>query len=114
MLTFWLLPSHASPELRLQTNIQELIHPTPGLLLRYLGPAMWMGVALFGYRRAPPRLKRSLILLPLLVITTFVYGQFHEVRQFDAFIPVIVALILCCVPGDAPARAIQETPAHTV
>ncbi len=109
-LLFWLLPSHASPVLRLQANIQEMLHPTPGLLLRYISPALWMGAALLGYRRAPRRLRRALILLPLLAITTFVYGQFHEVRQFDAFIPVIVALILCCVPGDIPPRVLPENP----
>ncbi len=26
--------------------------------------------------------------------TTLVFGQFHELRQFDALIPVVVALIL--------------------
>ena len=108
VVMFWLLPSDASPELRVQANIQELLHPTAGLLIHYIPPGIWMGVALFGYRRAPQRLRRALILLPLLAITTFVYGQFHEVRQFDAFIPVIVALILCCVPGDIPPRALRE------
>jgi hypothetical protein len=107
-LMFWLLPSHTLPVLRLQPNIQEVLHPSLGLLIRYVAPGIWMGAALFGYRRAPQRLKRSLILLPMLAITTFVYGQFHEVRQFDAFIPVVVALILCCVPGDIPLRALQE------
>ena len=109
-LMFWLLPSHAWPELRLQANIQEMLHPTPGLLSRYIAPGLWMGLALLGYRRAPRRLRRALILLPLLAITTFVYGHFHEIRQFDALIPVIVALILCCVPGDIPPRALQENP----
>ena len=107
-LMFWLLPSDASPELRLQANIQELLHPTPGLFLRYVSPLIWMGAGLFGYRHAPRRLRRALILLPLLVITTFLYGQFHEVRQFDAFIPVIVALILCSIPGDIPLRDLRQ------
>ncbi len=111
-LMFWLLPSHAAPELRLQTNIDELLHPTPGLLLRYLGPCIWIGVAMLGYRRAPQRLRRAIILLPLLAATTFVYGQFHEVRQFDAFIPVLVALILCGIPGDIPLRAPRQNPSE--
>jgi hypothetical protein len=111
-LMFWLLPSHAAPELRLQTNLEELLHPTPGLLLRYLGPCIWMGVAMLGYRRAPRPLRQAIILLPLLATTTFVYGQFHEVRQFDAFIPVLVALILCCIPGDIPLRAPQQNPSE--
>ncbi|MCI0658337.1 MAG: hypothetical protein L0170_14895 [Acidobacteria bacterium] len=111
-LMFWLLPSHITPELRLQSNIEELLHPTSGWLLRYVAPCIWMGVALLGYRRAPQRLRRAIILLPLLATTTFVYGQFHEVRQFDAFIPVLVALILCCIPGDIPLRAPQQNPSR--
>ena len=113
-LLFWLLPSDVSPLVRIQTNLQMLAHPTPGLLLRYVAPAIWMGIALFGYRRAPPRLKRTLLLLPLLVVTTFVYGQFNEVRQFDPLIPVIVALILCCFQADLPARAFREAPPRAV
>jgi hypothetical protein len=114
VLLFWLLPSDAMPVVRIQTNLQELVHPTPGLLLRYLAPAIWMGIALLGFRRAPPRLKRTLLLLPLLLVTTLVYGQFHETRQFDPLIPVIVALILCCFQADLPDRAFREAPPRAV
>jgi len=104
VLMFWLLPSSEAPEFRIETNIQELLHPTAGLLTRYLAPAIWMGVAVLGYRHAPPALRRTIILLPLLATTTFVYGQFHEVRQFDAFVPVMVALILCALPAKFAVR----------
>ena len=109
LVMFWLLPSDMSPRILIATNIQEILHPTAGLLTRYLGPAIWTGVAILGYRHAPPALRRAVILLPMLVATTFVFGQFHEVRQFDAFVPVLVALILCALPARVAASAPRET-----
>jgi len=109
LLMFWLLPSAVAPELRIETNTQQLLHPTAGLLTRYLAPAIWMGVAILGYRHAPPALRRTVILLPLLATTTFLYGQFHEVRQFDAFAPVMVALILCALPANLAVRSAPDS-----
>jgi hypothetical protein len=109
LVMFWLLPSGMAPRILIATNLQEILHPTAGLLTRYLGPALWMGVAVLGYRHAPPALRRTVILLPMLVATTFVFGQFHEVRQFDAFVPVLVALILCALPAKFAASAHRET-----
>jgi hypothetical protein len=39
------------------------------------------------------RLRRLTLLFPLLLGVTFLFGQFHEARQFAAFIPVLVALL---------------------
>lgn len=107
---FWLLPSDMAPRVLIATNIQEVLHPTAGLLTRYLGPAIWMGIAILGYRQASPALRRAVILLPMLVATTLVFGQFHEVRQFDAFVPVLVALILSALPAKFAASAPSGTP----
>jgi len=49
----------------------------------------WMS---WGY--CDSRLKRMALLFPLLCAVTFLFGQLHEARQFDALIPVLVAMIV--------------------
>jgi len=109
LVMFWMLPSGVAPRVLIATNIQALLHPTARLPTLYLGPAMWTAVAVLGYRHAPPGLRRAVVLLPMLVATTFAFGQFQEVRQFDAFIPVLVALILCALPAKFAARPALDT-----
>lgn len=95
----WWLPMEVVPVLHLGDNMRELLHPTAWLLMRYLPLGLWVGVAAFGTRYAPTLLKRSLILLPLLIITALDFGIIHEVRLFDALAPLVVALILCLISG---------------
>ena len=110
----WWLPSSAAPVLRTTTNLQFLRHPPPGDVKAYLVPLLWLGLAVFGTRHAPPRLSRCLILLPLLVMTTFVYGMFHELRQFYALQPVLVSLVLCLaaahLDGGRSKRGVLDSP----
>jgi hypothetical protein len=51
-------------------------------------------LALMSMGSCSPRLKRMVLLFPLVFAITFMFGEFHEPRQFDAFIPVLVAMIL--------------------
>jgi hypothetical protein len=67
----------------------ELVFSVTALFLPLAG-------AIIGYRTAPRILQIATIaLLPSLFLVTFLFGQFHESRQFVAFIPVAVPMILC-------------------
>jgi hypothetical protein len=54
----------------------------------------WYAVGLMSFRSCDLRLKRLTLFFPLLLTVTFLFGQLHEPRQFDAFIPIVVAMIL--------------------
>jgi len=56
---------------------------------------LWYAIAALGWRSAPPALRRSVVVLPCLLVMTFLVGQLHEARQFDAFLPIAVCLIVC-------------------
>jgi hypothetical protein len=57
----------------------------------------WYTIAALGIKSAPKQLKRSIILLPLLIGVLFFFGKFNEARLFNSFIPVLVGLILCSI-----------------
>ena len=57
---------------------------------------LWfLAAGCLGFRRAPQDLRRATILLPLLLGSTVLVGQINEARQFVAFIPIAIGLILC-------------------
>jgi hypothetical protein len=56
--------------------------------------AGWYVVGLMSVTYCDPRLKRMILLFPLIFGVAFLFGLFHESRLYDAFIPVLVALIL--------------------
>ena len=95
-LLFYLLPADAAWEGgKLPYNIFLLTERPQELLFR-LGPLLlWYAIAALGWRSAPPALRRSLVVLPCLLVMTFLVGQLHEARQFDAFLPIAVCLIVC-------------------
>jgi hypothetical protein len=59
-----------------------------------LALAGWYVLALMSLRDCDPHLRRLTLLFPLLFGVTFCFGLFHEPRQFNAFIPVLIALLL--------------------
>ena len=95
LLLFVVLPAHQGLTPRLGTNLNLLSHELPMLGHRYLGTVFWYAIALLGLRHAPGVLRRCTILLPLLFVTSLVYGELNETRLFDAFIPIVVALVCC-------------------
>lgn len=96
MLMFYVLPAHQAWEGgKVAFNLNLLLHETRGLMYN-LGPLLlWYGLAATGWRHAPPFLRRCTLILPCLLAMTALVGQFNEARQFDAFIPVAMALMLC-------------------
>lgn len=94
-LLFYLLPTHAAWQGgKFPYNI-FLLTERPLELLGFLGPLLlWYCGAATGWRSAPPALRRSMVVLPCLVVMTILVGQLHEARQFDAFIPLVIALLV--------------------
>jgi hypothetical protein len=81
-------------DLRIWTNPMDLARM----------PLIWtMAVGLIAFRwcaalaffpSVPPLVRRLAVLFPLLVLTTALFGQFHEARQFNASIPLEIAFVL--------------------
>ncbi len=61
--------------------------------------AGWYALAAMSFRHCDPRLKPLMVLLPLIFAVTILFGQLVEPRQFDAFIPVLIAVILSAMRG---------------
>lgn len=87
------IPHLRSVDWRIWTNIVS-----PFMFSREMAFSLltlpWYAYVLMCLRDCEPRLKRLLLLFPLLFAVTFLFGQFFEPRQFDAFIPVAVAVVL--------------------
>jgi hypothetical protein len=87
------IPHGRSVDWRIWTNIVS-----PFMFRREMAFSLlalpWYAWVLMRLRDSEPRLKRLLLLFPLLFGVTFLFGQFFEPRQFDAFIPVAVAVVL--------------------
>ncbi len=97
-IMFWWLPMPAAwGEGRVWFNIDFFLRPDRRLLMNLLNLIFWYMIAILGIKVAPKELKRSIILFPFLLITTFLVGQFNEIRHFEAFIPIVIGLILCLV-----------------
>ena len=54
----------------------------------------WYAIAGMSLPDCEVRLRRFFLLFPLIFAVTFMFGQFTEARQFDAFIPVLIATTL--------------------
>jgi len=90
----YLLPTSKFVDWRVWTNlIYPLIHPRL-VIESALAMVFWWLAAAAVWKYAEPFLRRAAILLPMLAAVTYLFGQFHEPRQFDAMIPVVIAFIL--------------------
>ena len=106
MLMFSLLPAHQAWEGgKLAFNLNLLLHDTRGLVYSLAPLLLWYALAATGWRHAPSSLRRCALILPCLVAMTALVGQFNEARQFDAFIPVAMALMLCSLSARMGALA---------
>lgn len=94
MLAQRLIPAASHFEWHVWTNLLALSHPTAELVKSVMTLVFWFICAAIGLRSADRFVRRAAVLLPALVAVTFVAGRFVEARQFDAFIPVAIALIL--------------------
>jgi hypothetical protein len=70
---------------------------------------LWTVLFAAGLPYADSFVRRLTLLFPLLVAVTYLFGKFWEVRQFDAFIPVIIAVALSRVRHYADLTAPSQT-----
>jgi len=92
-----LVPIETHFDLHLWSNLLNVAHPTGDIVKAASSMMFWWLIAGLGFVQANQFLRRAVIMLPGLVLVTFVMGQYREARQFDAFIPVTIALILTLV-----------------
>jgi hypothetical protein len=88
------MPMPRQVDWRLWSNLVKPFYFLHQMATPILALGGWYAIGLMSLRYCDARLKRMLLLFPLLVTVTYLFGQFHEARQFDAFIPVLVAVIL--------------------
>lgn len=102
---FAVLPQPAAFFLRPATNL-ELITTELGYVVKSTWKlALLFAVSMLGFRFVEHRLRPVLLLFPLLVATTTLFGRYSEARQFDAFIPVAVAFMVCLARESFARRA---------
>jgi len=90
----WLIPFQTHFDWRIWSNMTKpfLLPRETAYSLLALGG--WYALGLMSLPACDRRLRRLLLLFPLLFGVTFLFGQFHEPRQFNAFIPVLIAVLL--------------------
>ena len=106
------VPQNSHFEWHVWTNVVALAHPSAELVKSLLTLAFWFICAAIGFRTANRFLRLTGILLPELIAVTFVAGRFVESRQFDAFIPVAVALMLSTANEHAQWSPSYDQPSH--
>lgn len=114
---FVLLPVHRFSEFgKIWINLHYLSEAAtnPTILWKTLLLFVWFGVSALGLVGAPTFLRRASVLLPLLVGITFIFGQLNEARQFAAFVPVALALMMSLVKGNVTRTAIFTHPPEKV
>jgi hypothetical protein len=74
--------------LKLLRGLNAGLFPGTGVLL------LWLIIAALGWPRVTPLLRRCVWLLPMIAIEVVLVGQLNEPRQFDAFLPVLVAMLM--------------------
>src|SRR5262249_1879575 len=88
------LPMPRQVNWRIWSNLTEPFILRTNIMYSILALAGSYAVAVTCLRDCEVRLRRFFLLFPLIFGVTLMFGQFTEARQFDAFIPVLVATIL--------------------
>lgn len=79
---------------KLSYNLGLFTGMKPALVFGVGSLIFWFLLGGLGWTRVTPLLRRCVWLLPLIVAEVVVFGQLNEPRQFDAFFPILVAIIL--------------------
>jgi len=104
----WLMPFHEQVTWRIWSNMAKPFLLPREMAFSLLALGGWYALGLMSLPACDKRLRRLLVLFPMLCVVTFLFGQFHEPRQFNAFIPVLIAILLSAyrrMAGQQPAPA---------
>ena len=93
----WLIPFQKHFDWRILSNMTKPFLLPVDMVTSLAALGGWYVLGIMSLPACDKRLRRLVILFPMLFGVTFLFGQFHEPRQFDAFIPVLIAVLLCNV-----------------
>jgi hypothetical protein len=93
----YILPIQSHFEMHIWTNFLDVGGFSRALVKSAAILVFWWFAAMVAMQYADPFLRRAFILLPGLIGVTFLVGKFIEARQWDAFLPVGIPLILSSV-----------------
>jgi hypothetical protein len=79
---------------KLAYNLNLILGVKPELVFGLATLVFWFALGALGWKRVTPLLRRCVWVLPLFVVEVIVVGQLNEARQFDAFFPVLIAVIM--------------------
>jgi hypothetical protein len=107
-----MVPFQTQARLTLWTNFTRFFMLPRGLAFFLLALGGWYLLGLMSLPACDTRLRRLLVLFPMLFGVDFLVGQTNEPRMFNAFIPVLVAIILVAVQqmADMEKSAGLQTP----
>jgi hypothetical protein len=88
------LPFHTQVEWKIWSNMTKPFLDHREITFSLLALGGWYALGLMSLPACDKRLRRLLLLFPMLCGTTFLFGLFHEPRVFNAFIPVLIAVLL--------------------
>ena len=108
------IPFHRHVDWRIWSNMVKPFTMPREIAYSVLALGGWYVLALMTLQDCDKRTKRLLVLFPMLFGVTFCFGQFHEPRQFNAFIPVLIAVLLSRSRLAAPGlrSPIPNAPLH--
>jgi hypothetical protein len=93
----WLIPFQKHFDLRIWSNMAKPFLLPAEMVYALLALGGWYAIGLMSLPACDQRLRRLLLLFPMLFGVTFLVGQLIEPRQFNAFIPVLIAVLLSAV-----------------
>jgi hypothetical protein len=106
----WLMPFQKQVDWRIWTNMTKPFVLPADMAYSILAIGVWYVLGLMSLPACDHRLRRLVVLFPMLFGVTFLFGQFIEPRQFNAFIPVLVAILLTAVRA---RLRLESDPAHS-
>lgn len=83
----WLIPFQAHVDWRIWSNMTKPFLLPHEMAYSVLVLGGWYALGLMSLPACDQRLRRLVLLFLMLFGVTFLFGQFHEPRQFNAFIP---------------------------
>jgi hypothetical protein len=90
----WLVPIQKHFDWRIWSNMTKPFLLPVEMMFSLIALGGWYALGLMSLQACDKRLRRLLILFPMLLGVALVVGLFYEARLFNAFIPVLVAVLL--------------------
>lgn len=90
----WLIPLQKHFDWRIWSNMTKPFLLPVQMMFSLIALGAWYVLGLMSLHACDKRLRRLLILFPMLLSVAFLVGLFYEARLFNAFIPVLIAVLL--------------------